>query len=70
MCCQKVKPMDISDHVEEEKEDKKEKDDKKEDKKEDKADDVEEEEELDFGGDEDTYPGPGYIGGYWPNLEA
>ena len=67
MCCQKVKPMDISDdEEEEEKEDKKEKDDKKEE----KADDVEEEEELDFGGDEDTYPGPGYIGGYWPNPEA
>jgi len=67
MCCQKVKPIDISDHEEEEeKEDKKEKDDKKEE----KADDVEEEEELDFGGDEDTYPGPGYIGGYWPNPEA
>ncbi len=75
MCCQKVKPMDISDdeEEEEEKEDKKEKDDKKDDKKEEKkekADDVEEEEELDFGGDEDTYPGPGYIGGYWPNPEA
>jgi hypothetical protein len=23
-----------------------------------------------LGGDEDTYPGPGYIGGYWPNPEA
>jgi hypothetical protein len=63
--------MDISDdEEEEEKEDKKEKDNKKEGKKE-KADDVEAEEELGIlGWDEDTYPGPGYIGGYWPNPEA